>query len=372
MTEIPDNGELGTKFDVERARLSGFEGALDAARRFAREEMFRIGVQIIRGEAEAGRAGPAYAAIAQTIIEKLQPEVEADIAAAHGKLAGGGFVVVALGKLGGKEMTAGSDLDLVFVYTHASDAEQSDGLRPLSPSQYYARTSQRFISALTSLTTEGRLYEVDMRLRPSGSQGPVAVSFGSFEEYHADKSWTWERMALTRARVLSGPAQLAAKVQDVIARTLTTPKDCKVIQRDAFEMRGKIAAQFPGKEMWDLKFSPGGLVDLEFIAQSLQLCHAPNADVLDQNTIVALEKLNQAGALTDEDTKILIDAARLQHALTQVLRIALEGPFKPETASAGLKELLVRAAKADDFSLLEARLSAVQRSVREIFERICC
>jgi glutamate-ammonia-ligase adenylyltransferase len=334
--------------------------------------MFRIGVQIIRGEAEPSRAGPAYAAIAQTIIEKLQPEVESEVASAHGKLAGGAFVVLALGKLGGREMTAGSDLDLVFVYTHAADAEQSDGPRPLSAGQYYARTSQRFISALTALTTEGRLSEVDMRLRPSGSQGPVAVSLAGFEEYHAEKSWTWERMALTRARVLSGPAVLAEKVEGVIARTLAKPTDREVIMRDANEMRGKIAAQFPGKEMWDLKFAPGGLVDLEFIAQALQLCHASQANVLDQNTITSLEKLNKAGALTKADTRILIDAAHLQHALTHVLRIALEGPFKPESASAGLKALLVRAAKADDFPSLQAHLSEAQGSVREIFDRICC
>ena len=280
--------------------------------------------------------------------------------------------MLALGKLGGMEMTAGSDLDLVFVYTHAADAVQSDGPRPLAPGQYYARTSQRFISALTALTTEGRLYEVDMRLRPSGNQGPVAVSFTAFEEYHAEKSWTWERMALTRARILSGPADLREKVEKVITRTLTASKDRNAIMRDAAEMRGKIAAQFPGKQMWDLKFTPGGLVDLEFIAQALQLCHASEADVLDQNTVAALEKLCQAGALAREDTNTLIDAARLEHALTQVLRIALDGPFKPETAALGLKALLVRAAKVDDFSSLEERLSEAQQSVREIFARICC
>jgi glutamate-ammonia-ligase adenylyltransferase len=372
LTEIPDFAELQDKFAAERARLEGFEGALDAARRFAREEMFRIGVQVIQGEAEAGRAGPAYAAIAETVIRNLQPEVEADIAASHGNIAGGGFVVLALGKLGGMEMTAGSDLDLVFVYTHDAGAQQSDGARSLSAGQYYARTSQRFISALTALTTEGRLYEVDMRLRPSGNQGPVAVSFAAFEEYHAQKSWTWERMALTRARILSGPADLKERVETVIGRTLAASTDREKILRDAKEMRSKIAAQFPGKDIWDLKFAPGGLVDLEFIAQALQLCHASQAAVLDQNTIKALEKLCQADVLSRDDTDILIGAARLQHALTQVLRIALDGAFKPETAAAGLKALLVRAAKAEKFSSLEARLSEAQRSVREIFTRICC
>ena len=372
LTKIPEHEELSAKFSNERGRFVGFEGALDAARRFAREEMFRIGVQVIQGKTEATRAGPAYAAIAETIIANLQPVVEAGIAASHGKISGGGFVVLALGKLGGREMTAGSDLDLVFVYSYDADAEQSDGPRSLAPGQYYARTSQRFISALTAITTEGQLYEVDMRLRPSGNQGPVAVSLASFDEYHAKKSWTWEHMALTRARILSGPAELAKKVERVIGRALTNSTETKAIMRDAFEMRGKIAAQFPGKKMWDLKFAPGGLVDLEFITQSLQLCHADRSDVLDQNTIKAIKKLNNANALSGSDTKTLIEAASLQHALTQVLRIALDGPFKPEKSSAGLKALLVRAAKADDFPSLEAQLSAAQAGVRQIFSRICC
>src|SRR4029077_17272677 len=134
----------------------------------------------------------------------------------HGRVPGGAFAVVAQGKLGGREMTAASDLDLVFVYTHQSEAALSDGPKPPSPPVYFARAAQRFISALTAMTAEGRLYEVDMRLRPSGNQGPVAVRFDTFLEYHAEKAWTWERMALTRARVLSGPEGLRKKVEDAI------------------------------------------------------------------------------------------------------------------------------------------------------------
>jgi glutamate-ammonia-ligase adenylyltransferase len=221
------------------------------------------------------------------------------------------------------------------------------------------------------MTSEGRLYEVDMRLRPSGNQGPVAVSLASFDEYHATKSWTWERMALTRARVLSGPGDLRKNVEEVISRTLSETREREKVMRDAREMREKIAAQFPGKEIWDLKFVSGGLVDIEFIAQALQLCYAERADVLDQNTVGALQKLSRAGALGVEDAETLIGAARFEHALTHILRIALDGPFRPSAASPGLKDLLVRSVNMDTFSALEEKLSGIQKTLRLVFERIC-
>ncbi|HEX3485783.1 MAG TPA: bifunctional [glutamine synthetase] adenylyltransferase/[glutamine synthetase]-adenylyl-L-tyrosine phosphorylase, partial [Micropepsaceae bacterium] len=311
LARTPSEKELRERFAGELARNPGYEAALDAARRFAKEEMFRIGVQVIQGLSDAEEAGPAYAAIAETVIGGLQDFVEHEMAAAHGKIPGGGLVVVAFGKLGGREMTAASDLDLVFIYTHAADATTSDGARPLAPSVYYARTAQRFIAGLTAMTAEGRLYEVDMRLRPSGNQGPVAVSFDTFLEYHRERSWTWERMALTRARVLSGHEELAKRVEAAITAFLTRPADAQEILRDARVMREKMAAQFPGRDIWDIKFAPGGLVDIEFIAQILQLCRAAAIPgVLDANTIAALEKLERAGALSAADAETLISAAR--------------------------------------------------------------
>ena len=220
-------------------------------------------------------------------------------------------------------------------------------------------------------TAAGGLYEVDMRLRPTGNKGPVAVSLESFARYHADESWTWERMALTRARVISAPAALAADIQAVIRKTLTAAADRSKVIADARDMREKLAAQFPGKNRWDLKFAPGGLVDIEFIAQTLQLCFgAGQPQSLDTNTIAALRKLDAAGILATERTHALIEAASLEHALTQVLRIALDGTLEPDEATPGLKSLLVRAAGAGDFAELEKRLADAQLSVREIFAAI--
>jgi glutamate-ammonia-ligase adenylyltransferase len=351
--------------------MSGYEAALDAARRFTKEETFRIGVQVIQGISDAEQAGPAYAAVAETVIAGLQDMVEREMACAHGRVPGGGFAVVALGKLGGREMTATSDLDLVFIYTHDRGAASSDGTKPLAPSIYFARAAQRFIAGLTAMTAEGRLYEVDMRLRPSGNQGPVAVGFDTFVEYHRERSWTWERMALTRARVISGPDALVRRIETAIGESLTRPVAADEILRDARTMREKLAAQFPGRDIWDTKFAPGGLVDIEFIAQTLQLCHAPaNRAVLDQNTIAALEGLSAAGALAAADAERLIAAARLEHGLTQVLRIAQEGAFSADAATRGLKALLARAGNAPDFTALEAQLAETEAQVRALFDRI--
>jgi glutamate-ammonia-ligase adenylyltransferase len=369
LARTPTQDELRNRLAGELCGSANYEAALDAARRFSKEENFRIGVQVIQGLTDAQHAGPAYAAVAETVIASLQDIVVREVEAAHGTVEAGSFAVVALGKLGGREMTATSDLDLVFIYTHSPNAAASNGKKPLSPSAYFARAAQRFIAALTSSTAEGSLYEVDMRLRPSGNQGPVAVSLDSFIQYHRERSWTWERMALTRARVVSG-LTLRSKVEAAISEVLTRPQEPSIIMADARSMRAKLAAQFPGRDIWDIKFAPGGLIDIEFIAQTLQLCHAPREpSVLDQNTIAALERLASVGALSPAVAGTLIAAAKLEHGLTQVLRIALVGPFNAGAATRGLKALLARAGDAPDFSALEGQLAETEAQVRAIFDQ---
>ena len=368
---LPARERLDALLAEQIARAASYEDALDAARRFAKEQIFRVGVQVIQGTATADAAGPAFAAIAESVIAGLLPVVGAELAETAGMIPGGAFAVVAMGKLGGREMTAGSDLDLIFVYDLPQGVEASTGSKPLPVIVYYARLAQRFISALTALTGSGGLYEVDMRLRPTGNKGPVAVSLESFARYHASESWTWERMALTRARVIAAPAPLARQVEEVIGKTLRAPVEREKIVADARDMRQKLAAQFSSNQRWELKFAAGGLVDIEFIAQTLQLCAAPSgADVLDSNTIAALRKLGAAGILAPGDAKDLVNAASLQHGLTQVLRIALDGTLDPRIATPGLKVLLERAAGCDDFGDLERRLEAAQSAVRAVFERV--
>jgi glutamate-ammonia-ligase adenylyltransferase len=369
LSRLPSRAELDAAF--QRAMVGSYEERLDAARRFAREAIFRIGVQIVEGVAKAEQAGPALADIAECVIAGLLPQVEHEMAAGHGRLPGAGFCVLAMGKLGGREMTASSDLDLVFVYDVPAAVEASDGARPLSPTLYFARLAQRLISALTTPTAAGTLYEVDMRLRPTGNKGPVAVSLESFVSYHARESWTWEHMALTRARLIAGPPALRARVEAEIRRRLTQPREAAAIIADARDMRARMAETFPGRNPWDLKYAPGGLVDIEFIAQTLQLVHAPaQPAILNTNTVAALYNLKAAGFLAAVDADALVVSARLQHALTQVLRIALDETPEIETATPGLKALLTRAAEWSRFDQVEARLATVHRQTREIFNRI--
>jgi glutamate-ammonia-ligase adenylyltransferase len=369
LSRLPSRAELEEGF--AKVTTGTYEEVLDGARRFTREAVFRVGVGIVEGAVQADAAGPALTDIAECVIAGLLPEVEDGLAAGAGRVPGAGFAVVAMGKLGGREMTASSDLDLVFVYDVPPGVEASNGSRPLSPSLYFARLAQRLIAALTTPTAAGTLYDVDMRLRPTGNKGPVAVSLKSFADYHASESWTWEHMALTRGRLIAGPPELQARVGCEIRRRLTQPREAAAIIADARDMRARMAESFAGRNPWDLKHAPGGLVDIEFIAQTLQLVHGPaRPDVLDTNTIAALEKLRRAAFLAAPDADALIASARLQHALTQVLRIALDETPAIEDATPGLKGLLTRAAEAGSFAEVQMRLAQLQTQTRDIFSRL--
>ena len=371
LMELPSRVELAETLSAELDGETEDERVLDAVRRFARDQMFRIGAQIIEGRASPEAGANAFTDIADAVIGGLLAHLERELAATAGMVEGGGFCVVAMGKLGGREMTASSDLDLVFVYNARHENDTSNGPRPLPVPVYYARLARRLIDALTVPTAEGTLYEVDMRLRPSGNKGPAAVSLESFTRYHADDAWTWERLALTRARVIAGPAQLREAVEKVVADALTRKVDETKLRDDARAMRGKLQSQFPARDKWDLKFAPGGLVDIEFCVQYLQLLRGPESPaVLHQNTATAIEQLSARGFLAPYDAASLLRAVRLQLALLQILRIASAGHFDSAGASEGMKSLLVRAGKAEDFAALEIRLAEAQYHARGVFERL--
>ncbi len=369
LKHLPSRAALDAS--LGRQLQGGYEDALDGARRFAREENFRVGVQIVDGAASAGQAGAALADIAEAVITGLLPRVEAELAATAGYIPGSGFTVIALGKLGGREMTASSDLDLVFVYDLPQGIENSNGPKPLAATLYFARLAQRLIAALTTATAAGTLYEVDMRLRPTGNKGPAAVSLESFAAYHASESWTWEHMALTRARAVAGPENLSRRIEEEIRRRLTQKPDAEKILTDVRDMRAKVEASYPGKGPWDLKYVPGGLMDVEFITQTLQLLHAhDHPGILDTNTIAALEKIAGAKLLSAPDTALLLEAARLYQALTQAMRIALDDVLEDGTATPALKVFLARAGGVPSFPELERRLAALREGVRQAFNRL--
>jgi glutamate-ammonia-ligase adenylyltransferase len=368
---LPDDTALQRIVEDAIGDGADFQEALDRARVIGSEQAFLIGVRILSGTISAANAGGAYAALAGHLIRALAARVEAELVKAHGRIPGGGAAVIAMGKLGGREMTAGSDLDLIVVYDFDPDALQSDGARPLAPSQYYARFTQRLISALSVPTAEGALYEVDMRLRPSGQKGPVATQLSRFIDYQANEAWTWEHMALTRARVVSGPPELVARVESAIRTILVRPRDRGGIAKDVRDMRAMIEKEKGTTSLWDLKQVRGGLVDLEFIAQYLQLVHAAAApDILDQNTIRALEKLDAHGFIPPGSSDVLIRTAGLIHNLTQVTRLTLDGPFDAAAAPDGLRELLARVGEAPNFPTLEASLAELTREVVVRFDEL--
>ena len=368
---VPSAAKLKEIVGSALALATDYQDALDRARIVGREQGFLIGVRVISGTISARQAGASYAALAETLIQVLSDRVGDELISQHGGLPGGMSAVVAMGKLGGNEMTAASDLDLIIVYDFAGDDAQSDGKRSLPGTQYYTRFTQRLIAALSAQTAEGALYEVDMRLRPSGSQGPVATKMSGFIDYQERSAWTWEHLALTRARVVAGPIELRRDISETIREVLTRPRDREVVAQEVKTMRAKIAAEKGTSDIWDLKQVRGGLVDLEFLAQFLQIVSAAeHPDVLDQNTEMALTKLSAAGVLAPSDAEMLIPAARLYLTLTQVLRLCLDKPFAAAEAPLALRELLARSADMPDFSTLEAMLKDTIESVRDAFDRL--
>ena len=368
---LPDDAELGRRLDAALAQSRYDEDLLERIRMFGLEYMFLTGVRILSGTVTARQAGEAFARLADAVIRAVHRAVADNFAATHGHMRGEATAVLAMGKLGGREMTASSDLDLILIYDFDDKHPESDGRRALYGAQYFARLTQRLINALTAQTNYGALYDVDMRLRPSGRAGPVATQIGGFASYQESEAWTWEHMALTRARVVSASPEFGARVEKVIRDILQRPRDAVQIAGDVLEMRGAIAKEKGDRERWDLKYAAGGLVDIEFIAQYLQLVHAHAVpDILDTSTARVLDMAWALHVLPVEEAEVLRPAVQLYQDLTQILRLCLAGPFDAKTAGAGMLRLLARAADVPDFATLDATLIETQAKARASFVRI--
>ncbi|MCK0196324.1 bifunctional [glutamine synthetase] adenylyltransferase/[glutamine synthetase]-adenylyl-L-tyrosine phosphorylase [Ancylobacter sp. 6x-1] len=368
---LPDEQELEARLASLLADAADEEDLLDQARRFRQEHHVLIGVRILSGTLPAAQAGEAFARLADVIIRGLGKAVRARFEEAHGRLKGASLAVLAMGKLGGREMTAGSDLDLIVLYDFDDEQPESDGSRPLHGSQYFARLTQRLVSALTTPTNAGQLYEVDLRLRPSGRSGPVATRLPAFIAYQSDEAWTWEHMALTRARVVWAEPDFRLAVKAAIGQVLARRRDPVRLAADIVDMRHAIADEKDEDRNWDLKYAAGGLVDIEFLAQYLVLAHARiHPELARTSTARVIAEAIRVGLLDAPDGQALGDACRLLHDLTQILRLAVSGPFDPTTASPALRRLMARAGALPDFSTLEAHLVETQAQVRAIFNRI--
>ncbi len=371
---LPTPEDMKEELDTLTSRADIFEDVLDIARRWANDRQLQIGVHALRHRLDWTSIGRLLSDVAVSAIDCLLGHVFVQFTARHGQITGAEWVVLAMGKLGGDAMTPSSDLDLIFVYRHAEDVIQSDGDKQLPPSQYFARFSQRLINAITATTTEGVLYEVDMRLRPSGNAGPIASHLSAFIQYHQDKSWTWEHMALSRARVICGSEKLNADISAIIKETLTKPRDADRLLKEVADMRLRIDGERHTDFIWDIKDIRGGLVDIEFIAQYLQLLHADaHPEILSTNTGEALTNLKDSGVLSEVHEKTLKSALELWQAMQGMLQLTIGGYFKPERQSEipeALKHALAKSGGCEIFQTLEEHMKEVAAKVYGIFQEI--
>ncbi|MBE7209505.1 MAG: glutamine-synthetase adenylyltransferase [Gluconacetobacter diazotrophicus] len=394
---LPDRGEaragmaLRAMLGRQMREAGDPEAAIRDARALVRGEEFRLGLAVLEGRLDAETAGKERTALAERVVCEVLLLVEREHRLRHGTVRGGGMCVVLLGKGGSRGMMSGSDLDLMLVYDHPDGEADSrvgprSGGRALPASQYFTRLAHRLVAMLTMPGAEGPLYALDMRLRPSGNKGPVAVSLAAFERYHATESWTWERMALCRARVVAGPAALRRRVGEAIDAALDGAVrgaaergrgGAAALRRDAAAMRGRLARELPGTGRWDVKLRPGGLMELEFVVQVAQLL-ARNRAARSPETAVALRRLRRTGALSATDAAALLDADRFWRRLQGGMRLLLgvgvptDLAALPEAVRDGLRRMTGMAPGAEDPGLagLAARCEEVADTVRAVFGRV--
>ena len=365
---MPDQKELSQRLAATLKDADSYEDFLDRLRLFGQESLFLIGTRILSGTVSAQQASTAFADVAEGIVHTVDGLVTDQFAGQYGRIRDQQTAIIAMGRLGSREMTASSDLDLILLYDYDHEQPESDGERSLHGAQYFARFTQRLISAFTTRTNYGVLYEIDMRLRPSGRAGPLASRLDSFADYQEREAWTWEHMALTRARVISGSPFFRKEIEEVIRAVLTRPRDAAVIAADVADMRRAIAQEKGEGDVWDLKYAAGGIVDIDFIAQYLQLVHAADKpDILNVSTLAVLDNAARLGVLAQSDAEVLRGAGRLYHDLTQILRLCVTGKFNPATSGEDLLRVMARAGDTPDFSALEARLRETQGEVRRVF-----
>lgn len=372
MSDVPTRDYLKRRMDGFLASARHYEDILDRLRIFAAEQRFLIGVRLLTGAIKGNVAGRAFTHLADLVIGAALDAVLTEMRSVHGDFPGGRVAIMGMGKLGSYELTAGSDVDIILLYDYDSDALESDGQKPLDALRYFTRVTQRLIAALSAPTAEGVLYEVDMRLRPSGNKGPVATRISAFEKYQREEAWTWEHLALSRARIICGDESLRADAESIIHAIINQKRDVAKIAADVFEMRGLIGKEKPPESNWDFKLIPGGLVDLEFIAQYLSLIAASKdlpVHEIGRSTADALAELAPK-VLDQEASDDCLAAISLITELSQLIRLCIDTDFNPKEAPSGLIDLVCRAGDAPDISTVEGEVKRLTKSVRRAFNSL--
>ncbi|OWJ72593.1 glutamine-synthetase adenylyltransferase [Haematobacter massiliensis] len=347
---------VGTETDYERQ--------LDAARRWMKEWHFRIGVHHLRALIDAFESGQQYAELAEAVVSAVWEFGTAEFARRHGPMPGRGAVLMGMGSLGAGRLNAASDLDLIVIYD-AAGVEMSEGPRPLAARTYYARLTQALLTAHSAPTAEGHLYEVDMRLRPSGRAGPVATSLGAFRDYQRTEAWTWEHLAQTRARVLAGGEELALDVENFRRELLVEKSGGETVRADVQAMRLRLQEAKPGST-WDGKLGRGRLQDIELLAQTCALLAGDPARRVETQILAG----RRTGVLSREEAEAVLASYRLCWRLVAAARLLTDGPLDPATVGAGGMEFLLRETGAESLEMLAAELRLRAEQAGAVADRV--
>lgn len=371
VTPLADEAAIEEQVRQLVDQAGDFEDFLDRSRDAARQMRFLAGARLLSGILSPTQAGQAYAAIARAIVRASFERVRDAFAAEHGAVPGARMAILGLGRLGTRELTAGSDLDLVVLYDFDEERRESTGPRKLDAVVYHTRFTQRLVAALTVPSRRGRLYEVDLRLRPQGGKGPLASQFDGFVAYQQSEAELWEHMALTRARALAGDPDFAAQAEAAICAIVGAPREPKRVYKEVRAMRDLVAREKGDSDPWDMKLAAGALTDLDFIAQALVLAHAKDRPALiGLGTEAVFAEASAAGMLAEADARALAEAHRLFNDIFQWQRLTIEGRFDAAAVSPAILKRLSAAVGLPNPKVLESHLNENRARVREIFSRV--
>jgi glutamate-ammonia-ligase adenylyltransferase len=336
-----------------------YDVALDTARRIINERRFALGVQLLDQSRDPLDVAVGYSSVAEGALLALADLATAEFEKAHGRVPNGELVILGLGRLGGCALTHASDLDLIYLYTGES-AVPSDGDKRLGPADYFNRLATRVTAALSVPTAAGPLYEVDTRLRPQGAKGMLAVSLDGFAHYQREEAWTWEHMALCRARPVLGSPEARSKVDALVDEILRQKRDPSKVIADAAQMRADMAQHKPAAGPLDVKLGAGGLVDLEFAVHVLQLTHQVG---LSPNLATALNELAAHGLVHEN----IVNAQQLLTRMLVMMRLVAPGDVKPTAAT---WDLVASACGKQSWDDLLAAHDEARQCVSQLWQRV--
>jgi glutamate-ammonia-ligase adenylyltransferase len=340
---------------------------LQRIQRFNRTHHFLISARIVMGWMPIHYAEEAYSKLAFATVQALAGLAEQRFRARHGRVPGAEWALVALGKFGGFELTATSDLDLMLVYDSVDESPSSDGVRPLSSTQYFNQLTQSIIRMLQTSDREGPLFDVDFRLRPWGSKGPIATRLPTLRDYLRQESWTYEHMAMTRARVIMGPPSISAAIENTLHGALRLSAERPSLRDDIREMHGLMHSAKETDNPWHIKSVRGGLTDVEFATQYLLLCHAGiRSNIIQSNTSTALFGLLCNGLLGPGDFNVLSGALSFFKSIMQIMRAAGWSEASPDVCARYLCEVIGERS----LGAVESKLRVMQSSVLDTFGRL--